>query len=77
VAKDQTRRSISVKGLTYQRLSNWCEKNGRTRSGLVEDLLIEFLDIEGEPTPEILLPKKPKEKKEVEEEEIISSHFTF
>lgn len=47
--RKQTRKSISVKGLTYQRLSKYCDQTGQTRSGFVENLLEEVL---GAPTDE-------------------------
>ena len=37
MAKRQTRRSISVKGITYQRLKNFCEEQSLSVSGYLED----------------------------------------
>jgi hypothetical protein len=45
----QTRRSISVKGLTYQRLKKYVDEHGGSVSGFVEDLIREKL---GEPDDE-------------------------
>lgn len=74
MARKQTRRSISLKGLTYQRLKNHCEAKGRSISGYLEEIVAARLDAEGVPVPDKLEPaaKKPREP-----EEIISQHFTF
>jgi len=45
----QTRRSVSVKGLTYQRLQDYCESQGKPVSGFLEELVFERL---GKPTEE-------------------------
>lgn len=42
MAKQQTRRSISVNRETYERLKAFCETNERSMSGMVEDLLDGF-----------------------------------
>ena len=44
MAKVQTRRSISVSGRTYDRLSEFCRTNGKTMSGATEELLVAMLD---------------------------------
>ena len=44
MAKRQTRRSISVKGITYQRLKDYCEACGLSVSGYLEDIIAEKLD---------------------------------
>ena len=75
MAKRQTRRSISVKGITYQRLKNFCETQGHSVSGYLEDIIAEHLDAENVPVPErVEAPPKPKP---IESDEIISQHFTF
>jgi len=43
MAKTGTRRSISIKGITYQRLKDYCEALGISVSGYVEDLVGERL----------------------------------
>lgn len=49
MAAKQTRRSISIKGLTYQRIQKFVAANGGTISGFVEDTIQENM---GEPTDE-------------------------
>ncbi|MBX7078609.1 MAG: hypothetical protein K1X88_05410 [Nannocystaceae bacterium] len=74
MAKRQTRRSISVKGITYQRLKNFCEAQQLSVSGYLEDIIAAKLDAANVPVPEKVEPRaKPK----AESEEIISQHFTF
>ena len=60
MAKRQTRRSISVKGITYQRLKNFCERQEISISGYLEDVIAEKLDAAQEPVPERVEPKQPK-----------------
>jgi hypothetical protein len=75
MAKRQTRRSISVKGITYQRLKNYCEAQGVSISGYLEAIIAEKLDVAGVPVPEKVEPRpKPKT---LPSDEIISQHFTF
>ena len=82
MAKRQTRRSISVKGITYQRLKDFCDATGKSVSGYLEDIIAEKLDAAGAPIPTVLKPR-PQRKEEEEtvepeqHEEIVSQHFTF
>ena len=73
--KRQTRRSISIKGITYQRVKNHCEAEGISISGLLEVLLTEKMDEAGVPVPTAVEPRKPPPKPAPEE--IVSNHFTF
>lgn len=75
MAKRQTRRSISVKGLTYQRLKNYCEAQGLSVSGYIEDIISQRLDAANVPVPERVDPRPQQQR--IEPEEIISQHFTF
>lgn len=75
MAKRQTRRSISVKGITYQRLKNYCEGQGLSVSGYLEDIISQRLDAANVPVPERVEPRT--QPKRSEPEEIISQHFTF
>ncbi len=75
MAKRQTRRSISVKGLTYQRLKNFCEVQGLSVSGYLEDIIAAKLDAANVPVPEKVEARAKS--KASEPEEIISQHFTF
>lgn len=75
MAKRQTRRSISVKGITYQRLKNFCEEQSLSVSGYLEDIIAAKLDAANVPVPEKVEPRAAP--KANEPEEIISQHFTF
>lgn len=82
MAKRQTRRSISVKGITYQRLKDFCDATGKSVSGYLEDIIAEKLDAAGAPIPTVLKPRPQREDDDVsmsdaEPEEIVSQHFTF
>jgi len=74
MAKHQTRRSISIKGLTYQRLQKYCDEHDKTMSGYLEELLAEKLDQLGVPEETVLLPRPIPKKKP---EDFAGSHFTF
>ena len=54
MAKRQTRRSISVKGITYQRLKDYCEACGLSVSGYLEEIIAEKLDAAGVPVPTVV-----------------------
>lgn len=78
MAKRQTRRSISVKGITYQRLKNFCESQGMSVSGYLEDIIARRLDEANVPVPEKVEPRpEPTQKPQRDKDEIISQHFTF
>ena len=55
MAKRQTRRSISVKGITYQRLKTYCDSKGKSVSGFLEEIIADRLDAVNAPIP-IRLP---------------------
>ncbi|MCA9713895.1 MAG: hypothetical protein H6713_09785 [Myxococcales bacterium] len=75
MAKRQTRRSISVKGITYQRLKDYCEASGISVSGYLEEIIAEKLDAAGVPVPKAVKPRPAP--KAVDSDEIVSQHFTF
>jgi hypothetical protein len=79
MAKRQSRRSISVKGITYQRLKNFCETTGLSVSGYLEDIIAAKLDAANVPVPEKVEPRPTPKTADgtVGGEEIISQHFTF
>jgi hypothetical protein len=52
MAKKQTRRSISVSRMTYERLKAFCEANNVSMSQLVETRVNDFLA--GEPVPTVI-----------------------
>jgi len=58
MAKKQTRKSISVKGITYQRVKDYCDKEKRSVSGFLEEIIAEKMDALGVPVPTLLRPKK-------------------
>ena len=76
MAKRQTRRSISVKGITYQRLKDYCDATGCSVSGYLEEIIAEKLDAAGVPVPTVL-KARPERKPDTQTEEIVSQHFTF
>lgn len=76
MAKRQTRRAISVKGLTYQRLQKYCEARGRSVSGYLEEIIKKDLDDKGWPEETTLEPRPPRpEPKSLGE--FAGSSFTF
>ncbi len=76
MAKRQTRRSISVKGITYQRLKDYCEACGLSVSGYLEEIIAEKLDAAGVPVPTVV-KQRPQPKLNSNPDEIVSQHFTF
>jgi hypothetical protein len=75
--KKQTRRAISVKGLTYQRMQKYCREKGMSVAGFVEELVAEKLAELGVPEEILLEPRVKKPEKPVDPETIPSAHFTF
>jgi hypothetical protein len=65
MSKNQTRRSISVRGETYKRLKAFCQAEGKSMSGVIEDLVTDFLSSaitkwEGSaPTPPVEINSAP------------------
>lgn len=74
MAKRQSRRSVSMRGTTYQRLRNYCKKHNKSASGITEELLTSFLDRMGEPEVLYADPPKPRAKKK---ETSVGGIFTF
>jgi len=72
----QTRRSISVKGITYQRLKDHCDAQGRSMSGWLEEVIAQKMDEMKVPIPTKIDPPQ-KTRKAKSRDEIISQHFTF
>jgi hypothetical protein len=69
-----TRRSISLKGVTYEFLKAKAEEKGKSASGLVEDLVAEKLDALGVPEETVLESRyRPKATPRVTH----SGRFTF
>jgi hypothetical protein len=61
MALKQTRRSISVRGTTYDKLRVYSEGHDRSMSDIVEELLATILDKDA-PAAEKIAPAPPKEK---------------
>jgi hypothetical protein len=60
-----TRRSISIRGIYYQRLKDHCESARVPMSAFIERLVEEALDEAGAPTPTHVVPhgdRKPAQK---------------
>ena len=76
MGKRQTRRTISLKGLTYQRLKDYCDAEGHSVSGYLEDMIKERLDALRVPVPETLRPRGPTPKRAVDLD-AASGIFTF
>ena len=61
MAKKQTRRSISVSRMTYERLKAFCEANNISMSQLVETRVNDFLGEGGAPSPTVTItPSAPR-----------------
>lgn len=72
MGKRQTRRAISLKGLTYQRLKKFCDAEGLACSGYLEELINDALDRKGCPRETVLKPHNPHPRLPNH-----SAHFTF
>lgn len=77
MGKRQTRRSISVKGITYRRLKEYCDANGKSVSGYLEEIIGEKMDAAGVPVPAAPLPRAAPRTDDATSEAIVSQHFTF
>ena len=80
MAKRQTRRSISIKGISYQRLKNHCDDEGRSLSGWLEEVIAEKLDAAGVPMPMLPVRAYPLPERPVTAEDIEAqppANFTF
>lgn len=62
MSKKQTRRAISVAGLTYARLYRYCRNKGQSVSGYIERLVDTDLTAKGVPpeTEPVELPTRPR-----------------
>ena len=69
------RRSISVAGLTHQRLKGHCQALGVSMSGYVERLVARAMDDAGEPVPGSV--DSPMSRGPSVKEQHISQYFTF
>lgn len=86
MAKKQTRRSVSIKGATYEKIRTYCEKHGLSMSEFVEDLITQFFSGNGavlsapaavstSTTP--TRPMTEEEKLSFDELQDAARHFTF
>jgi len=53
----KTRRSISIRGLSHQRLAKYCEDTGQSVSGYLERLIQADMAEKGRPAETVLRPK--------------------
>lgn len=77
MAKRQTRRSISLKGLTYQTLKDYCDANGRSVSGFLEDLIADTMQKERFPWAVVLRVHYPKKRTAKDAEDERAACFTW
>lgn len=73
----QTRRAISVKGLTYQRVKKHCDERGQSISSFVEELIAKKMEELGIPEETVLKPRPSSSKTVVRDPNNVSQHFTF
>lgn len=73
----QSRRAISIKGITYQWVQEHCRAEGRSVSGFIEELVEDKMRSLGIIKPTVLLPRPKKVEKEPEAEPHHPAHFTF
>ena len=59
MAKKQTRRSVSIRGSTYDRVRQYCERAGISMSEFVEERIASFFDAG---RPAVKPPARPKAK---------------
>jgi len=74
--RKQTRRAISLKGLTYHRIKEHCAENSQSISSFVEELVNTKLDELGVPVPTELRPRPPRSKRP-KLEDYTDGNFTF
>jgi hypothetical protein len=63
MAKKQTRRSVSIRGTTYDRVRDFCERSNISMSEFVEERIASFFgDVPAvrEPAASVRLPKAPR-----------------
>jgi hypothetical protein len=72
----QTRRAISVKGLTYQQIKSYCDANGKTISGWIEEIVAAKLDDLGIP-PETVLKQAARPPRVENSDDFKGGSFTF
>lgn len=75
----RTRRSMSVKGLTYQRYKNLCDLRGESVSGALEKLLNRVCEEAGIAEVVVLKPRVSNRRvvTAAEHDEAATQHFTF
>jgi hypothetical protein len=78
MGRKQTRRSISVKGLTYQWIYDYCAKCDppKSISGFIEDIVKDKLTAERVRFPTEITNRAPGKKRN-EDEAPLGNHFTF
>jgi hypothetical protein len=87
MAKKQTRRSVSIRGATYEKIRAYCEKHSLSMSEFVEDLIGQFFSGNGAtlsrptaaaaPEPKRKTPMTAEEKLDFDEMQDAARFFTF
>jgi hypothetical protein len=72
MSKKQTRRSVSIRGSTYEQIRKYCERNGVSMSEFVEDQIAQFFGNGGSSAE-----TKPSERIDKEELQDAARIFTF
>ncbi len=71
---DRNRRSLSVRGLTYQRIKDHCVATKQSVSGYIEQLVAADLDHRGVPVPTSI---ESKPGRSAPKAEYTGAHFTW
>lgn len=71
------RKSISIKGLVYQRLKDYCDAKGVSVSGFLEEIIHARMDERNVPVPTSVDVPEPKGPSSEEIEAEAAKHFTF
>ena len=83
MGKTTTRRSVSIRGITYQRLKNYCASKGISISGFLEEIIADKMEKAGQAVPTAVEPKPGRvakvqvEREEKRVETQASNHFSF
>lgn len=76
MAKKQTRRSVSIRGSTYELIQQYCKQNDQSMSEFVEERIAAFFGIGDEDTDSKEKPKN-KPRLSVNEMQDAARFFTF
>jgi hypothetical protein len=73
MAKKQSRRSVSIRGVTYEQIRKYCERNNVSMSEFVEERIAMFFGNGGSKDDD----DKPSEKIAVDDLQDAARFFTF